>query len=281
MIADDDAGGFLLFVERVNIYKRTNDPKYMLTLIGLGLCDGLDVTLRGKQAIDEAQHVYLESYTSLLQCDHEQLEVTLGCTIRRLGRTEVEVDIDRVLTQANTENVAFLVIGDPFGATTHADLYLRAHERGIIVRVIHNASIMNAVGEIGLELYRYGKTVSIPYWLPGFEPTSFLDGIQENLSRGLHTLCLLDIKADEGRFMSVGEGIDHLFKAEAVRKMGCISGSTVLVGVARIGCSDQKIVAGTADALRTVDFGAPPHCIVIPGKLHPVEEEMLALSRKR
>lgn len=42
-------------------------------------------------------------------------------------------------------------------ATTHSDLQLRALELNIPVKVIHNASIMNAIGAVGLQLYRYGE----------------------------------------------------------------------------------------------------------------------------
>ncbi len=44
-------------------------------------------------------------------------------------------------------------------ATTHTDLELRARQAGIPVRVIHNASIMNAVGVCGLQLYRFGEVL--------------------------------------------------------------------------------------------------------------------------
>ena len=44
-----------------------------------------------------------------------------------------------------------------FRATTHNDLQLRAQQEGIQVTVIHNASIMNAVGACGLQLYKYGE----------------------------------------------------------------------------------------------------------------------------
>ena len=37
-------------------------------------------------------------------------------------------------------------------ATTHTDLVLRAHQMGIQYQVIHNASIMNAVGCCGLQV---------------------------------------------------------------------------------------------------------------------------------
>jgi diphthine synthase len=35
------------------------------------------------------------------------------------------------------------------------------------VRVIHNASIMNAVGACGLQLYRFGEAVSIVFFTGG------------------------------------------------------------------------------------------------------------------
>ena len=44
-----------------------------------------------------------------------------------------------------------------YRATTHTDLQLRAHALGIETKVIHNASIMNAVGCCGLQLYRFGE----------------------------------------------------------------------------------------------------------------------------
>ena len=76
--------------------------------------------------------------------------------------------------------MAFLVVGDPFGATTHADLMIRARELGIKTKTIHNASIMNAIGCCGLQLYSFGETVSIPFWTEDWQPDSFFDKIQVN-----------------------------------------------------------------------------------------------------
>lgn len=55
-------------------------------------------------------------------------------------------------------------MGDAFCATTHSDLYLRAVKLGIKVEVIHNASIISAVGCTGLQVYRFGEVVSVPLW---------------------------------------------------------------------------------------------------------------------
>ena len=50
---------------------------------------------------------------------------------------------------------------------------------------------------------------------------------------------------------------------------------TDCIGFARLGSEDQMVVAGTMRQLRMVDFGKPLHCLIIVGKTHPVEEEML------
>ena len=72
-----------------------------------------------------------------------------------------------MLDDAVHADVAFLVVGDPFAATTHTDLQLRAREKGVAVRAIHNASIVNAVAVCGLQLYRFGQTVSIVFFTGG------------------------------------------------------------------------------------------------------------------
>ena len=59
------------------------------------------------------------------------------------------------------------------------------------VKVVHNASVMNAIGICGLQLYRYGETVSIPFFTETWRPDSFYEKIQRNRNLGLHTLCLL------------------------------------------------------------------------------------------
>ena len=50
-------------------------------------------------------------------------------------------------------------------ATTHTDLQLRARALNIPVRVIHNASVMNAVGACGLQLYRFGEVRTLRAWV--------------------------------------------------------------------------------------------------------------------
>lgn len=56
---------------------------------------------------------------------------------------------------------------------------------------------MNAVGAVGLALYNFGQTVSIPFFTDSWRPDSWMERIHENMELGLHTLCLLDIKVKE------------------------------------------------------------------------------------
>ncbi len=90
-----------------------------------------------------------------------------------------------------------MVVGDAFCATTHSDLYLRAVKLGITVQVIHNASIISAVGCCGLQVYRFGEVVSVPLWTEKWRPNSFYEKILQNRKSGLHTLVLVDIKVKE------------------------------------------------------------------------------------
>lgn len=205
----------------------------MLYLIGLGLGDAKDVTVKGLEVIRSAEKVFLEAYTSILTAGKEELEQFYGREVLLADRDLVEQDSDAMLSDAGDKDVAFLVVGDPLGATTHTDLIIRAKERGIQYRVIHNASILNAVGCCGLQLYNYGETVSICMWNDNWQPDSFMDKILANLKNGLHTLCLLDIKMKEQtvenmmrgrkiyeppRFLSANDAIKQILQAVNTRK---------------------------------------------------------------
>ncbi|GBF93120.1 diphthine methyl ester synthase-like [Raphidocelis subcapitata] len=266
----------------------------VLYLIGLGLYDERDITLRGLDAVRRCARVYLEAYTSILLCDKARLEALYGKEVVVADREMVENDADLILEGADDLDVAFLVVGDPFGATTHTDLQLRARERGVPVEVIHNASVMNAVGACGLQLYRYGEAVSIVFFTDTWRPDSFYDRIAANRKLGLHTLCLLDIKVKEPnlealcrgktiyeppRYMSIQTAVEQLLEVEQSRGDGAYGPDTLAVGVARLGAPDQRMVAGPMRQLLDVDFGPPLHCLIIAGSVHAIEEEMLAHYR--
>ena len=173
----------------------------MLYLIGLGLGDVTDITVKGLETVRKCDKVFLEAYTSLLlNSELDTLEKYYDKEITLADREMVESQSELILDPAVNQDVAFLVVGDPLGATTHTDIILRAIEKGISYRVIHNASIMNAVASTGLQLYNFGDTVSICFWKENWKPTSFVDKIIKNLRNGLHVLCLLDIRVSKWYF---------------------------------------------------------------------------------
>jgi diphthine synthase len=174
------------------------------------------------------------------------------------------------------------------------------------VQVIHNVSIINAVGCTGMQLYRFGEVVSIVFFTDTWRPESFYDKIAQNRRMGLHTLCLLDIKVKEQsmenlcrgrkiyeppRYMSVAVAAQQLIEVAHNKRAAalaadppvagepCYDENTIAVGVARIGHPDQLIISGTLKELATTDFGAPLHSLIIPGELHELEAEFLNCFR--
>ena len=123
------------------------------------------------------------------------------------------------------------------------------------------------------------------------------------LENEIRELILVDIKVKEQsienmargrkiyeppRYMSVNTAVEQLLEIEETGKEGSkfflitsslilevCTPNTVVVGLARVGSDTQKIVAGTLEELVDVDFGAPLHSLVIPGKMHFLEAELL------
>ncbi|MCJ1310659.1 diphthine synthase [Agyrium rufum] len=263
----------------------------MLYLVGLGLASESDITVRGLEIVKKASRVYLESYTSILLVSKERLESFYGRPVIIADREMVESASDDILAEADKVDVAFLVVGDPFGATTHTDLVLRARELSIPIRSIPNASILNAIGCTGLQLYNFGQTVSMVFFTDTWKPSSFYDRIKENRSIGLHTLILLDIKVKEQslenmargrkvyeppRYMTVAQCCAQILEIEEVRAEGVYGKDSLAIGVARVGAEDQKIVAGTLEELSEADLGEPLHSVVLLGRrTHDLERDFV------
>jgi len=277
----------------------------VLWMIGLGLGDAGDITVKGLEAIRKSRYIYLEAYTSILPgLDRAQLKEAYGPLESLEGdfieadRELVESGCDEMLERAKTDEVSFLVVGDALCATTHTDLWLRAKKENIDVRVVHNASVMNAVAACGLQLYRFGETVSICFWTDGWEPDSYYDKILANKKANLHTLCLLDIKVKEQnmenlmrgrkiyeppRFMTVTQAVEQLMAIEERKKGGLAEDASEMVGIARLGRQDQAIAFGSCRDLVSekvkAELGGPLHSLVVPADLHELEKEFIEFHR--
>src|SRR5438552_18593454 len=246
-----------------------------LVFIGLGLHDEKGITRRGLDEARSADVVFAELYTSgLAGATVASVERLVGKEIQVLSRTDVE-DGRMILEAAAKQKVAFLVVGDPMAATTHVDLRLRAASAKIPTRIVHGVSILTAAaGTLGLQAYKFGRTTTVPFAQPGFEPTSPLEAILENLRAGLHTLVLLDLRED-GTFLSPREAIESLLRMAMKMRTSEFGPKTFACVLVRVGSPDGTAAAGPLESLVGRDTGSPLHCLVIPGPLHFLEKESL------
>jgi diphthine synthase len=243
----------------------------MLSFVGLGLYDERSITLRGRDAVRDADTVFAEFYTSRLAGSTvEALEATHDVEIRVRDRTGVEADPEPILSAAESGDAVFLTGGDPMVSTTHVDLRLRAGDRGIETRVVHGTTAQTAASSLtGLQNYRFGKATTLPF--PDSHgadgvPGSVLDTIAANRDRDLHTLVYLDIDPTTDRYMH-GDTAAAMLGDSAAVPLGVV--------IARAGSDDPTVRADGLDALAAADFGPPLHLLVLPGSLHDLEAAAL------
>jgi diphthine synthase len=249
-----------------------------LVFVGLGLYDEKDLSLRAVDETKTADKVFAELYTSLMPAlDIKRLEAVVGRKVTVVSRKALEEERGhQILSEAEHGKVVFLVPGDPMIATTHVDLRIRGKKMGIETRMVHGASIVSAaVGLTGLQNYKFGRSVTVPFPENGVTADMPYRVILENKRRGLHTLCFLDIKAEKKLYMTVKDGLNALLTIEEKYKKNVVAFDALGVGVARAGAPDSRVRAGYVRDLLNYDFGSPPHIVAFAGKLHFMEAEAL------
>ncbi len=233
----------------------------MLYLIGLGF-DGKDISVKGLETAKKCEKLYCELYTSDWKGDIKELEEKIGKRIEILERSDLEENLDELLEKNKNIDFAIFVPGDPLVATTHSSVVLEAKKKGIETKVVHAPCIFSAIAVTGLQIYKFGKTATIPYTK---QVENVKDTLEKNKSLGLHTLLLLDIK------MSGEEGLKILIEK------GVLKDEEVVVA-SHIGLEDEKIRFGHAEELVKESFPSPS-VIIIPGSLHFAEKEYLEMFR--
>jgi diphthine synthase len=246
-------------------------------LIGTGLNPGRHLTLEAVDAVKSVERVFAETYTSRMPDGWiEVIESRTGRKVETLDRVSVEKG-DILISACETGGVSLLVPGDPLTATTHIHLIEEMEKRNIKVRVIPGVSILSvAPGLLGLQAYKFGRTVSLPRWRPGFEPVSPLEHILENLRLGLHTLILLDTEPEP---MSASEAGSQLLCMSERSGTETLTRDTMICVVARACFDDQTLLYLPLGRLPEVNPGPPPHSLVIPGSLHFIEKQRLERIR--
>ena len=248
----------------------------LLLLIGLGLSEG-DISIRAIEIAKKADKLFLDPYTNRISSNYiNYLEKILGKDIAKLSRSDLEENAKATIGYAKNETVVIFVMGDPLIATTHNTIIDLAEKMGIAVKVIHAPSIFTAaIGESGLDIYRFGSTTTIPFWSEKYKPVSFIDVINKNLQNNQHTLVLLDYNYKEDRAMSLGEAIDLLNKAQEERKINIIQKILVL---ADVGKESEDIVYADISALSKLSerFKGKLISLIIPSNPNFAEAESIS-----
>jgi diphthine synthase len=248
-----------------------------LILVGLGLNDDAGISLCGLQEVKNADNVFIELYTNLMpDFSAKRLEDAARRELTTVTRKQLEEENGQIILQAaRNGRTVLLVPGDPLIATTHVNLRIEAKKHGIQTRVVHGASIISAaIGLSGLHNYKFGRTVTIPF--PDQNPSETpYTAILQNKQQGLHTLCLLDINAEQQRYLTVRDALAALQNTETRRKQGIIVPDTLIVGVSRAGSDNPTVKAAMLKDAFNLDFGGPPQTLIFPGRLHFTEADAL------
>ena len=246
----------------------------MLWFVGLGISGTRSIPIEVVKIIQKADFVYLESFTSpIYKQQEEEIKNMVNGSFKIAKRWLVE-DGQEILKASKSSTVVLLSYGDPYVATTHIELRTRAKLEKIETNTIHSASaITSMIGEAGLQFYKVGRIVTIMN-----EKKSIITpytSIFKNLIQGLHSVILLEYNQDENYFLDPKDAISSLMDVEKEQKRNVVNNDTFAIVASRIGFKTQKITSGKFSNLLKVDFGEPPHSIIITGKLHFTESDAI------
>jgi diphthine synthase len=239
-----------------------------LYLIGLGL-NQQGVSKEGLDAISKCKKLYLENYTVDFPYNETELEEEIGKKFVSVGRDFVEEM--EIIDDAKKMNVGLMVYGSPLTATTHISLIQEAIASGVKYKIIYGPSVLDAVAQTGLQLYKFGKVASMPAWKKSYEPSSFMEIVSQNRSIGAHSLILVDIGLDF---------LDALKQLKIASKEQNVKLDKIIL-CQSLGTKHSKIFYGDLDYFYSFDVVKKPYCIIIPDKLHFVEEDVLKNYEER
>lgn len=250
----------------------------MLLLIGLGLRTK-DLSARALEEIKDADLLFIETYTAFITNDYiAYITKQAGKRPTLLKRGDLEDNLKKTVSMAKRKKMVILVIGDPLIATTHSIILNEARTQGIKSEVVHAPSVFSvAIGESGLDVYRFGPTVTIPFWSKHYRPTSFITVIKNNIDNNEHTLALLDIDQEKGRPMSIEEAA-VLLDAVDIKAPRIIGMDHKILILGNLGRKDQAVRYVTLSGINSKikkEFKGKVLSLVIPSKPTFAEEESL------
>ncbi len=259
-----------------------------MVLVILGLGTSVDyMSIEALDHLSRADIVFLETYTSIAPgLSYERMKRMILGELKFITRMELEEESGKtILREAKEKYVVLAVAGDPLIATTHVNLIVEAVKKGVEYKIVPGLSgIQASISLSGLQVYKFGRIVTLTYPEEQYKPYTTIQVIRENMEKGLHTLVLLDIRFDEGRAMNIVEASDILLRLEEeyCGKHGCqpLLHETIGVGIARAGSREARVQADLIKYLKDYDYPPPPHSLIVTGTLHPVELETLLFHGK-
>ena len=248
----------------------------MLWFIGLGISGFKSIPSEALDVLSKADIVYLEQFTSPIEkSDLTKIKKATKGEFKLAKRWLVE-DGSEILKNAKKKKVVLLAYGDPYIATTHIELRTRAIEDKIKTYSIHAASSLTSmIGECGLHFYKVGRIATIMSEMKSLTTPYYV--IYKNIIEGNHTVLLLEYNQDKDFFLDPKDALNRLLETEKGQIRNVISTSTYVIVASRVGFKDQKIISGKISSLKKIDFGKPPHTVIIPGRLHFTESDALKL----
>ncbi|MGD8707812.1 MAG: diphthine synthase [Nitrosopumilaceae archaeon] len=248
----------------------------MLWFVGLGISGAKSIPLEAQEVLAKADIVYLEQFTSPIgKSDLSKIKKMTNGEFRSAKRWLVE-DGNEILKNSKRKKVVLLSYGDPYIATTHIELRTRAIEEKIKTKSIHaSSSLTSMIGECGLHFYKVGRIATIMSEMKSLTTPYYV--IYKNIIEGNHTVLLLEYNQDKDFFLDPKQALQGLVETEKGQKRNVINSSTYAVVASRVGFADQSIVSGKISSLKKMDFGKPPHTIIITGRLHFTESDALKI----
>ena len=244
----------------------------MLWFVGTGISGYDSIPIQGIEAIKNADIVYVEQFTNPIKNEFEKIKC-IHEELKPAKRWLVE-DGKEILENAKESKVVLVSYGDPYIATTHIELRMRAIKEKIRTVSVHgSSSVTSIVGECGLHYYKMGriatimddeKSIGTPYRVT-----------YENLMKKNHTILLLEYNQDRNFFLDPKAALEYMLCTEKNQKFNVTRPDTFCIVASRVGFEDQRIISGRISSLASMDFGNPPHSIIIPAEMHFTEVDAL------
>lgn len=236
----------------------------MLWLVGIGL-SMQDLSIKVINALKKVEEIYIEIYTTPMPFKIKEYEkflekiVEREVKLKKATRNLLEEKSKEFVNKAKNKDIALLVYGDPLIATTHLALIKEAKQMKIKTKIIHNASIINAITNTGLSIYKFGKIASMPKWQENYKPKSFYEIIKQNKSINAHTLLLVDFELD---FENALKQLKEVDKENIIKEIFICS----MLGTNKefIIKKNLKKIKSSRDLKRKIK---KPFCFVIPSEL--------------